>query len=77
MIVNEVDIGCLAILEAKDHPPIRAHGDGLEAFELTLQRMQAESGQPQRLDRFRRLPQSLMAEALDHIYPIGMLDDVN
>jgi hypothetical protein len=44
MIVNKVDIECLAILEAKDNPPIRAHSDGPKAFEFTLQWMQAESG---------------------------------
>jgi hypothetical protein len=58
MIVNEVDIGCLAVLEAKDDPPIRAHSDGPKTFEFTFQRMQAESWQPQRLDRFRRLQDS-------------------
>ena len=67
MIVHKVNIGCLAILEPKNNPPVRAHSHGPKASKFALQWVQTESRQSQRFDRFRRLQHAQNLPKLAHM----------
>ena len=53
MIIDQINVEGLASLEPENDPPIGANGNGPVAFAITLQLMQPEGWQSQRLDRVR------------------------
>ena len=51
MIINEVDIACIAVLKAERNPPVGALRDRPEALKIASQRMQAKARQAYVLHR--------------------------
>jgi hypothetical protein len=51
MIVDEIDIECVAFLEAKNDPPIAADRDAPKALEIAAQPMQAQTHDLHVVDR--------------------------
>jgi hypothetical protein len=45
MVVDVIDINGILARETEDHTPVTAYVHGPSTFRLTLQRMQAQSGQ--------------------------------
>jgi hypothetical protein len=43
VVIDKIDIESVAVREAEDNPPIRAHGDGPKAFQLTCERMKPKT----------------------------------
>lgn len=43
MIIEEIDIECIAFLETENDPPIAADRDAPKAFEIAAQSMQAQT----------------------------------
>jgi hypothetical protein len=42
MVVHKIDVQGLAVIEADNNSPIRAHGQGPKSCEIAFQRMQPE-----------------------------------
>src|SRR3989304_746391 len=62
MIVHQIKVKCVTLLEPEDHPPVTAHGDAPESFQLTLQRIQPPTGKQTnllRVDGFVDRPQDV------------------
>jgi hypothetical protein len=73
VIIHKVNIGCLAMLEPKNNPPVGAHSHSPKAFELALQGVEAERWQPQRIDRFRRMQHAQNLPKLTHVLGVYAL----
>jgi hypothetical protein len=47
MVVDQINVGHVAVLELKNNPPIGAEGDTPEAGEISLEWVQPETGEIQ------------------------------
>lgn len=52
MIVDQIDIGGVALLESENDPPIRPHRNRPETFQVAFERMQAEARKIHVIGRF-------------------------
>lgn len=45
MVIDQIDVGCMAALDAEHNPPVRPHCDRPEALQVAFERMQPETRQ--------------------------------
>jgi hypothetical protein len=58
MVVCQIDIECVAILEAEDNPPIGAHADGPKPLKVSAKRMEPQAWKIHVLNLFRGFEQT-------------------
>jgi hypothetical protein len=76
MIVDEIDIECPAILEAKYNAPVGADGNGPESFEITRQLVQPEHRLVHAFDLMRSMQGGQDGPDLDDMLRIDAADVV-